>query len=79
MPERLSRVVKSPHANAGDNKMREFDPWGRKVPWRRELQLAPVFLPGESHRQRSLAGYNPWGHKQSDMTERLTHTHTHTR
>ena len=69
MPERLSRVVKSPHANAGDNKMREFDPWGRKVPWRRELQLAPVFLPGESHRQRSLAGYNPWGHKQLDMTE----------
>ena len=34
----------------------------------------PVFLPGESHRQRSLAGYSPWGHKEPDTTERLTHT-----
>ena len=32
-------------------------------------------LPGESHGQKSLAGYSPWGHKESDMTERLTHTH----
>ena len=29
----------------------------------------PVFLPGESHGQRSLAGYSPWGHKESDTTE----------
>ena len=29
----------------------------------------PVFLPGESHGQRSLASYSPWGHKESDMTE----------
>ena len=34
----------------------------------------PVFLPREFHGQKSLAGYNPWGHKESDMTERLTHT-----
>ena len=31
-----------------------------------------VSLPGEFHGQRSLAGYSPWGHKESDMTERLT-------
>ena len=34
--------------------------------------LTPVFLPGESHGQRSLAGYSPWGHKESDTTEQLT-------
>jgi len=36
-----------------------FDPWVRKIPWRRTWQPAPVFLPGESHGQRSLVGYNP--------------------
>ena len=35
-------------------------------------------LAGESHRQKSLEGYSPWGLKESDMTERITHTHTHT-
>ena len=40
--------------------------------WRRKWQLTPVFLPGESHGQRSLVGYSPWGHKGSDTTERLT-------
>ena len=40
-------------------------------PWRREWLPTPVFLPGESHGQRSLAGYSPWGHKESDMTEWL--------
>ena len=39
--------------------------------------LQEVFLPGEFHRQRSLAGYSPWGLKELDMTEQLTHTHTH--
>ena len=34
--------------------------------------FTPVFLPGESHEQRSLEGYSPWGHKQSDTTERLS-------
>ena len=37
-------------------------------------QRTPVFLPGESHGQRSLAGYSPWGCKESDTTERLTRT-----
>ena len=37
-------------------KRHEFDPWVRKIPWRRKWQLTPVFLPGESHGQRSLVG-----------------------
>ena len=37
-----------------------------------------MFLPGEFHGQRNLAGYSPWGHKESDTTEPLTHTHTRT-
>ena len=44
----------------------------RKNPWRRQWQPTPVFLPGESHGQRNLAGYSPWGHKELDMTEQLT-------
>ena len=46
-----------------------FDPWVRKIPWRRARQPTPAFLPGESHGQRSLVGYSPWGCKESDMTE----------
>ena len=42
--------------------------------WRRKWQTTPVLLPGESHGQRSLVGYNPRGCKESDTTERLTHT-----
>ena len=49
-----------------------FHPWVRKIPWSREWQPAPVFLPGEFHGQRSLAGHSPWGHKELDRTERLT-------
>ena len=49
-----------------------FNPWIRKIPWRRAWQATPVFLPGESHGQRCLAGYSPWGHKESDMVEELT-------
>ena len=36
-----------------------FDPWVRKIPWRRTWQHTPVFLPGKSHGQGSLAGYSP--------------------
>ena len=36
----------------------------QETPWRRKLQPTPGFLPGESHGQRSLAGYSPWGHKR---------------
>ena len=59
-------------ANAGDTRHR-FDPWVRKIPWRRQWHPTPIFLPGESHGQRSLVGYSPWAHKESDMTEQLTH------
>ena len=53
-----------------------FDPWVRKIPWRRKWQPTPVFLPGESHGQRSLAGCSPWGRKESDTTKQLTHAQT---
>ena len=49
-----------------------FDPWVRKIPWRRKWQPTPVFLPGESHEWRSLVGYSPWGCKESDTTEWTT-------
>ena len=39
----------------------KFDPWVRKIPWRRKWQPTPVFLPGKSHRQRSLVGYTVHG------------------
>ena len=45
-----------------------FSDWTRKMPWRRARQPTPVFLPGESHGQRSLLGYSLWGRKKSDMT-----------
>ena len=48
-----------------------FDPWVGKIPWRREWQPIPVFLPGEFHGQTSLAGYSLQV-TELDMTERLT-------
>ena len=53
-----------------------FDPWFGKISWRRKWKPTLVFLPGKSHRQWSLVGYSPWGHKESDTTERL-HCHFH--
>ena len=52
-------VVKNPPANAGAIRKCAFNPWVGKIPWRRAWQPTPVFLPGESHGQRSLAGYDP--------------------
>ena len=46
-----------------------FDPWVAKISWSRKWQPTLVFLPGESHEQRSLVGYSPWGRKESDRTE----------
>ena len=46
-----------------------FNPWVGKTPWGKTWQFTPGFLPGESHGQRSLAGYSPWGHKESEMTK----------
>ena len=60
----------------------EFDPWVRKIPWKRAWQPTPVFLPGEFHGQRTLVDYSPRSCKESDMSEQMnthtpTHTHTH--
>ena len=49
-----------------------FDPWVRKIPWGRKWPPTPVFSPGESHGQRSLAGCSPRDHKESARTERLS-------
>ena len=65
-------MVKNLPANAGNIMRCGFNSWVRKIPWRRAWQPTPVFLRGESHGQRSLAGYSPWKHKESDMTEKLT-------
>ena len=50
-----------------------FNPWVRNIPWRRKWQPTPVFLPGESHGQKSLAGYSPWDRRECDTAEQLTH------
>ena len=48
-----------------------FDPWVRKILWRRKWQCTPVLLPGKSHGWRTPVGYSPWGRKESDTTEQL--------
>ena len=64
---------KEPTCQCKRHKRCRFDPWVQKIPQRRTWQPTPVFLPGESHGLRSLVGCNPWGHKESDVTE---HAHT---
>ena len=61
----VALVVKNPAANADDGRGMG------SIPWRRTQQPTPVFLPGESHGQRSLADYSPWGLTESDTTEQL--------
>ena len=52
-----------------------FDPWVKKIPWRRKLQPTPVLLPGKSHRQRNLQGYSPWSHRvRRDWATEHAHT-----
>ena len=75
VPETLGLVPdgsagKESACSVGDT---DFDTWVRKIPWRRKWQPTPVFLPGKSHVQRSLAGYSPRGCKESDMTEHRAH------
>ena len=64
-----------PTCNAGD--MCSTPGLGRS-PWRKKWQPTPVFLPGEFHGQSSLEGYSPWGRKELDTTDWLTHPHTRT-
>ena len=61
--------VKEPACQCRKQKRQGFNPWVRKIPWRRKWQPSPVFLPGESHGPRSLACR--WGHKESDTIEWL--------
>ena len=50
---------------------------GQEDPLEKDMAIMPVFLPGESHGQRSLAGYSPWGHKQLDTSEATGHISTY--
>ena len=49
----------------------EFNPWVRKILWRRKWHPTPVLLPGKSHGWRSMVGYSLWGREESDTTERV--------
>ena len=68
-----SRSAKLPCSSNGKESACNAGTWvqslGREDPWRREWQPTPVFLPGESRGQRSLAGYNPWDCREPDTTE----------
>ena len=63
-----------PMQETKDPRVSSLCPWVGKIPWRRAWRPTPVFLPGESHGQRSLVGYSPWGCRESDTTE-LLHCH----
>ena len=69
-------LVKNLPANTGDIRDVGLIPGSGRFPWKRKWRPTPVFVPGESHGQRSLVGYNPWGCKESDMTDRLS-THVY--
>ena len=58
--------------------MQETCVWslGQEIPWRKKWEPTPVFLPREFCGQRRLAGYSPWGHKESNTTEWLSLTHS---
>ena len=66
---------KEPACQCRRHKRYRLDTWVRKIPWRRAWQPTPVFLPGESHGWRSLAGCRLWGCKESDTTEWSHHHH----
>ena len=67
----MALMLKNPPVSVGDVKRRGFDPWVGKIPWRQKWLPTLVFLPGESHGQKKLAGYSLQGCKQSDTTEQL--------
>ena len=68
---------KEPPCQCRRHKKCEFDPWVRKIFWRRAWQPTPVFLPREFHGQRSLEGYSPWGRKELYTTEQLSTAQQH--
>ena len=67
----MALVVKNPPARAGGIERHGFNPWVRKSPGEGHGHPLQLLLPGESHGQRSLAGYHPRGCKESDTTERI--------
>ena len=78
LPNRQSSLVAQTVRVCLQGRRPGFDPWVGKIPWRREWQPTLVFLPGNSHGWGSRAGPNLWSCKESDTTERLTHTPPHT-
>ena len=74
----MALVVENLPANADRGKRRQVPSWVGKIPWKWAGHPTPVFLPGESFGQRSLAGYSPWGCRESDTTEATEHPHTNT-
>ena len=70
---RVVKLVKNLLVQWRRHKICQFNPWVRKRPWRGEWQPTSAFLPGDSHGQRSLVGYNPWGLKELDTTEATQH------
>ena len=64
----MALLVKNLPANVGDEE-RKIRSLGQEDPLEEDMAVHSVFLPGESHEQRSLEGYSPWDHKESDMTE----------
>ena len=64
-------VVKNLPANAGGPGDTGSIPRSGKTPLEKEMATAPVFLPGKAHEQGSLAGYSPWGCKESDATKHI--------
>ena len=65
---------REPACQCRRHKRRRVDPWVGEIAWSRKWQPPPVFLPGEPHGQRNLAGYSPWHCRGSDVTK-CTHTH----
>ena len=61
--------VKNPPANTGDERVVGLIPGLERIPWSKKWQTMPVFLPRKFHRQRSLASYSSWGHRESCLTE----------
>ena len=69
-------MVKNLPANAGDMRDEGSVPGLGRSPGGGAWQPTPVVLPGESHGQRSQAGYSPWGHTELETTEASQHAHT---
>ena len=65
----MALVVKNLPAHEGDTRVTGWISGSGRFPWSRQWQPTSVFLTEESHGHRSLVGYSPWGHKESDLTE----------